>query len=66
LKQPLEDRQDERGGLAGAGFGARDQVRAAAGDRDDLVLDLGRGPEAALADPAQQGLREPEGLERRT
>ena len=37
----LEQRQAERGGLAGAGLGLADHVLAAEHDRDRLLLDRG-------------------------
>ena len=37
--EALEDRQDERGGLAGAGLGAGEDVAAGEDERDRLALD---------------------------
>ena len=48
--QPLQDRQQERRGLAGAGRGAGDQVAAREGQRDGVGLDRGRPGEAELLD----------------
>ena len=39
--EQLEDRQDEGGGLAGAGLGSGEQVAAGEDDRDRLALDRG-------------------------
>ena len=39
--QAMEDRQRERGGLAGAGLGDAEQVAAGQNDRDGLGLDGG-------------------------
>jgi hypothetical protein len=63
LQHPVQDRQQERGGLAGAGVGAADEVVAAHDDRDDRALDRRRGREAADADPVEQRRFEPERVE---
>ena len=61
--EPLEERQHERGGLAGAGLGAGEQVAAGEDERDGLALD-GRGLGVALVgDGAQVRGRQPEAVE---
>ena len=42
-QQPVEDRQQERGSLAGAGVGAADQIVAVHHDGDDGALNRRRG-----------------------
>ena len=61
--QPLEDRQDERRGLAGAGLGAGEDVAAGQDERDRLALDR-RGLRVALVGHGTKELgRQPERIE---
>ena len=53
-EHPLEQRQDERGRLAGAGLGAGDQVAALADDGQHGRLDRRRLGEPAVAHASQQ------------
>ena len=43
VEEAVQDRQQERGGLAGAGLGGGDEVAAGQDGRDGLGLDRGRG-----------------------
>ena len=63
LQHAVEDRQQERGGLAGAGVGAADQVVAVHDDRDDRALDRRGRREAADADAFDQRRLEAERVE---
>ena len=61
--QPLEDREDERGGLAGSGLGTRKHVAPGEHERDRGRLD-GRGLGVALVrDRAEELGRQPELIE---
>src|SRR3546814_828799 len=64
LGQPLQQRQAERGGLAGAGLGAAQQVMAGERQRDGFELDRGRRGVAVFGQRAQQCGRKPECFER--
>ena len=48
--QPLQDREHERGGLAGSGLGGREEVAALEHERDRLLLDGRRGGVALIGD----------------
>ena len=63
-QQPLQHRDDERGGLAGAGFGARDEVVAGERERNDRALNRPRVAEAEIADAFEQPRIEAERRER--
>src|SRR6185436_4178848 len=64
VEQPLEDREDERGGLPASRHRAGEQVPAFRGRRDRLLLDR-RGPgEAELFDAFQEVGVERESRER--
>ena len=63
VEQAGEDRQQERGGLAGAGLGGGDQVAAREDHRDGLALDRGGLGVAGGAHALEDGLGQPEGLE---
>ena len=52
--QPVEDRQQERCGLAAAGLGAGQHVAARQAGRNGVSLDRGWTGKAELADAAQQ------------
>ena len=60
----LQDRQDERGGLPGAGLGAGEDVAAREDVRDDFGLDGRRLLVVLVEDGADEGRREAEGGER--
>ncbi|MCW0435410.1 hypothetical protein NB723_000374 [Xanthomonas sacchari] len=62
--QVLQQRQAERGGLAGAGLRAGHQVMAFQGDGNGLRLDRGGGFVALLGQRAQQEGRKAQGFER--
>ena len=62
--EDLDDREDEGGGLAGAGLGSGEQVAALEDERDRLALDGGRLRVALIGDGAEQLGRKPEGIER--
>ncbi|MCI4361952.1 MAG: hypothetical protein L3J77_01990 [Thermoplasmata archaeon] len=64
IEQPLEDRQEEGGGLAGAGLGRPDEVAAEDGVGDRAALDGGRLGVAELADARPDGRVEGHVLER--
>jgi hypothetical protein len=53
-EQPMEDGEDEGGGLAAAGHGAGQHVAALHGGRDGLLLDRCRAREAELAHALEQ------------
>ncbi len=53
-QQSLQDRHDERAGLAGAGFRARDEIAAAERQRDDRALNRPRGDPPEIADAFEQ------------
>jgi hypothetical protein len=61
--QALEQREQERGGLAGAGLGLARDVAAGQRDRQRLRLDRGAAQEAGVVDGAEQGVVETEGGE---
>ncbi len=61
--EALEDRQDERGRLAGAGLGAGEQVAAGQHEGDCLCLNGGGLGVALVRDSAEELGREPEGIE---
>ena len=63
-QQPIDQRQHERRGLAGAGLGAGDDVAAAADQRQHRRLDRRGVREAAVADARDQVGVEAERLER--
>ena len=63
-EEPVQDRQQERGGLAAAGHGAGEHVAAGERGRDGVVLDRGGAGEAELARGAHDGGVEAEGGER--
>ena len=52
--EPLEDGQDERGGLAGSGLGGREDIPSFEDERDRLGLDGSRGCVALLRDGSQE------------
>ncbi len=58
--KPVEDRQRERRGLAGAGLGDADQVAACQQQRDGLGLDRGRGDILLVGERAKDRLGEAE------
>ncbi|GHH56832.1 hypothetical protein GCM10009090_27140 [[Pseudomonas] boreopolis] len=60
----LQQRQAERGGLAGAGLRAGQQVVAFQHQRDRLLLDRGGGFVALLGERTQQEGRKAQGFER--
>ena len=60
---PVQDRQQERRGLAGAGVGAADQIVAAHDDRNDRALDRRRRGESANANAFDERGFEAEGVE---
>jgi hypothetical protein len=62
--QALQQRQAERGGLAGAGLGAAEHVVAGENERNGLGLDRRRRGVAVFGQRAQQRGREPERFER--
>jgi hypothetical protein len=62
--QPLQNRQQERRGLAAAGHGAGEHVAAGHGGGDGVTLDGGRGLEAQGRDATEQIGVEPEFGER--
>ena len=62
--QPVQDREQERGGLAAAGHGAGEHVAALHGGRDRVVLDRRRAGEAHFLDAAQEIRMESELRER--
>ena len=62
-QQPIDQRQHEGGRLAGAGFGAGDDVAAGADQRQHRRLDRRGVGEAAVADAGDQLLVEAERLE---
>ncbi len=61
--QAMQHRQDEAGGLAGAGLGAAHDVAAGEHGGDGLGLDRGGGGVARFVNGTQQGLGEAEGIE---
>ena len=63
VDQPLEDRQDEGGGLAGTGLGHADDVATLEQCRDRPPLDGRRLRVAKRHDPAEDSRIEREGLE---
>src|SRR5688500_6130426 len=63
LREPLENRQRERGRLAGAGLGAAKHVAAFQRGRDRLGLDRGSGDVALGIEGAENRLNEPKGGE---
>jgi hypothetical protein len=58
LGEPVQHGQRERGGLAGAGLGAGEEVHGPRGRPDGLGLDGGGGVVALLADGFQDGRSE--------
>ena len=54
-EEPLQDRQQERRGLAAAGHRAGEHVAARERRRDGVLLDGRRAGEAELADGAERG-----------
>ncbi|MNI37087.1 hypothetical protein D3C73_911600 [compost metagenome] len=62
--QVLQQRQAERGGLAGAGLCAGQQVTTGQHQRDRLLLDRGRGFVALLGERTQQEGRKAQGFKR--
>ncbi len=60
--EDLEHRQDERGGLAGAGLGAGEDVAAGEDEGDRLALDGGGLGVALVRDGAEQLGGQPEGI----
>jgi hypothetical protein len=65
LREQLQHRQREAGGLAGAGLRRREQVAARENDRNALRLDGGGSGVALLGDRAEQLGREAEIFKRR-
>jgi hypothetical protein len=63
--QPLQQRQGESGGLAGAGLRGADQVAAGEYDGDGLRLDRGGLGVALLGDRARKRVEQTERRERR-
>jgi hypothetical protein len=63
LHQPMQQRQDEAGGLAGAGLGAAHDVAAREHGGNRLRLDRSGGGVASLMDGTQQRLGKAEGIE---
>ena len=63
--EPLQQRQRETGGLAGAGLRARQNIASFEDERDALRLDGGRFGIALIRDSAEQLGRQAEALERR-
>jgi hypothetical protein len=61
--QTLEDREDERGGLAGPGLGGAQQVAPGKDDGDGLRLDGGGFGIALFRDGAEQLGQKPETFE---
>jgi len=61
--QPVDRRQHERGGLAGAGLGDAEQVSAGKDGRDRLGLDRRRAVVALQRQRLDDGLRKPECFE---
>ena len=61
--QPLEHRQDEGGGLAGPGLGAREDVASSEDEGDGLGLDRGGFRVALVGDGAEELGRQPETIE---
>ncbi len=59
-EQPVQHRQHEAGGLAGAGLGAGEKVAALEDDGNGLQLDRGRGRVAVLVHCTQERLGEAE------
>ena len=64
LRQALQDRQREAGGLAGAGLRAGEQVAAIQDGRNGLELNRRGAGVAEFNDGAQQGFGKSEGIER--
>src|SRR5690606_31246551 len=62
-REPLEDRQRERGGLAGAGLRAREEITAFEHVRDRGGLNWRRGAVAAVGDGPNQPGRKTERIE---
>ncbi len=60
----LQDRQDERGRLAGAGLGGSEQIASGQNDRDRLALHRGRVEVSLVRDGAEELGRQPEVRER--
>ena len=58
--EPVERRQHERRGLAGAGLGDAEQVAAGQDGRDGLRLDRRRHGVIFRRERVEEGLREPE------
>ena len=58
--EPVEDRQRERGGLAGAGLRDADEVAACEDQRDGVGLDRGGGGVLLLSEGASDRLCEAE------
>jgi len=65
-REPLQERQREAGGLAGAGLRGAEQVASGEDDRDGLRLDGGGFGVAMLRDGAKQLGQQPEAFEGRT
>ena len=61
--QAMQQRQDEAGGLAGAGLGAAHDVAAGEDGGNGLGLDRGGGVVAGFVNGTQQGLGQAEGIE---
>ena len=61
--KPVEDRQGERGGLAGTGLGGREHVAAGEHERDRPGLDGGGLDVALLGDGLKQVGRQAERIE---
>jgi hypothetical protein len=66
LGQPLQQRQREAGGLAGAGLRGAEQVASRENDRDCLKLDGGGSCIALVRDCAEELRAKPERIERRS
>jgi len=64
LGQPVQHRQRERGGLAGAGLGTAEHVVAGQDQRDGVGLDRRRGGVVVVGERAQQGRRKAKGFKR--
>ena len=63
VDQPVDDRQRERGGLAGAGLREADEVAPAQRERDRVALDRRRSGVARVRDGREDALVEAEVLE---
>lgn len=61
--QPVDDGEEERGGFAAPGLGAREEVLSGHGGRDGVLLDLCGAGEAEVGDAAEEISVETEGGE---